>query len=361
MKIREKICKYLKMITFRRVKNALSVLRKEGWSGIKYHFYLVKDKEKESDKDCCKEYDTCIISEEDAKRVWKVEELEPIQFEIQENPLVSIIIPVYNQVIYTYHCLKFIRKYTENIPYEIIVGDDCSTDITASLETLVKGIRVVHHKERCQFVVNCNRISAEARGKYLVFLNNDTQVQKEWLKALLDVMETMENVGLVGSKLVCPDGMVQEAGGIVWRDAHVLQFGKGKWTGGEVLNFMRETDYISGASIMLRKELWDELGGFDEQFAPAYYEDVDLAFRMKEKGYKIIYQPKSEVIHFEGATEGRNKELEKRIEKNRKKFVKKWRNVLEKQYYRKDEYPLAIREIEKELLKNSRLNENFGC
>lgn len=342
MKIFEKLSIGLKMITFHRVRNVFSILRKEGWAGIKYHFYLVRDKEKGKTKDCHRVYDLYPVTEADEEKIWGLDELEPIVFARGREPLVSILIPAYNQAVYTYYCLKSIQKHTKGIDYEIIVGDDGSTDITAELEKWVKGIRIIHHRGNCQFLMNCNKISAEAKGKYMVFLNNDTQVQQGWLEALLDVMEADGEVGLVGSKLVYPDGLVQEAGGIVWRDAHVLQYGNRRQAGEAGLNFKREVDYISGASIMIRKELWDEIGGFDTRFAPAYYEDVDLAFQVREKGYKVVYQPGSEVVHFEGVTEGVDGGREGRIEKNRGEFVEKWGDVLEKRHYREEEYGKVV-------------------
>ena len=257
-----------------RIKNAYSILKNEGWAGIKYHFALVRDKEKGNRKDCQREYNICFIGEGDAERFGKEEALKPIVFEECIAPLVSILIPVYNQAIYTYFCLQSIKSNTKNIDYEIIIGDDCSTDITMEIEKWVKGVRIIRHHEKHQFLRNCNKISMEAKGKYVVFLNNDTQVQPGWLDALVDVMEADKGIGLAGSKLIYPDGLVQEAGGIVWKDAYVLQYGNGRQAGEPALNFMRAADYISAASIMMLRELWEEIGGFDERFAPAYYEDV---------------------------------------------------------------------------------------
>ena len=103
-------------------------------------------------------------------------------------------------------------------------------------------------------------------------------------------MEKEKNAGIVGSKLIYPDGTLQEAGGIIYSDASGCNYGRNDNPNALWYNYTKEVDYISGASIMLKKELWDELGGFDEYFAPAYYEDTDLAFRIRyEKGFKVIY------------------------------------------------------------------------
>ncbi len=344
--MKKKFVVYFKMLKLHRILSAFSIFRKEGLAGIKYHFYLVKDKEKGLEKDCGREYDITPVSEDETENG---KEDMPLSFEKCTEPLVSIMIPVYNQFAYTYHCLMHIKKYGGDIAYEIIVGDDCSSDKTEELEKAVKGIRVIHHERNYQFLMNCNRISKKARGKYLVFLNNDTQVQKGWLEALVNLMEEDQVIGLAGSKFIYPTGLVQEAGGIVWKDASVLQFGNNRQPGEEELNIRREADYISGASIMIRKELWDEIGGFDERFVPAYYEDVDLAFQVRERGYKVVYQPESEVVHFEGVTEGGTQEEDERkkkqIERNREKFAAKWGKILREQHYEAGEYPRLAEKI----------------
>lgn len=253
-----------------------------------------------------------------------------IVFPFVENPLVSIIIPVYNQFVYTYCCLRAIKKYSENISYEIILVDDCSNDETAEIERIVSGLHVIHNDENMLFLRNCNNASKIAKGKFLLFLNNDTQVQAGWLSALLHVAENKKDCGIVGSKLIYPDGSLQEAGGIIWNDGTGCNFGKGNDPDAPDYNYLREVDYISGASIMISKELWEEIGGFDEIFAPAYYEDADLAFEVRKRGKKVYYQPKSIVVHFEGISNG--KEVTKGIKKNQvlnqEKFVHKWKYTL---------------------------------
>lgn len=333
MKYSEKIFVYLRMVNLRRIKNMWGIYRREGLSGIRYHFALVKDKERGKAEKRSKEYRILPVVERTG-----IGQYDVIEFEECENPKVSILIPVYDQFAYTYNCLKSIKIAGDGVDYEIIVGDDNSSDCTSELESVVKGIRVVHNRKNLQFLHNCNEISKKARGKYILFLNNDTQVQENWLKELIDLMEEYGAVGLAGSKLIYPNGLVQEAGGIVWRDATVLQYGNGRQSGEEELNFLREADYISGASVIVRKFLWEEIGGFDTRFAPAYYEDVDLAFQVKSLGYKIVYQPRSEVIHFEGVTENSRDKKDKMIEDNRRKFLAKWEEKLNKDHVMPERY-----------------------
>lgn len=169
-----------------------------------------------------------------------------------------------------------------------------------------------------------------AFGDYLVFLNNDTEVRKGWLKALLDTFENNDDCGAVGCKLVYPDGKLQEAGGIIFSDGSGWNYGRGMDPNDPKFNFVREVDYCSGAALMVRKDLWDQIGGFDDRFAPAYYEDTDLCFEIRRRGYKVYYQPKSVVVHHEGVTAGTDITSGfKRYQLiNREKFYEKWFKVI---------------------------------
>jgi glycosyltransferase involved in cell wall biosynthesis len=180
------------------------------------------------------------------------------------------------------------------------------------------------------FLKNCNRSAARARGKYLLLLNNDTNVQPGWLSALVDVAERDPNVAIVGPMLLYPNGRLQEAGGIIWSDATGHNYGRGHYAELPEYNYLKEVDYISGACLLIRKCFWDDVGGFDERFAPAYYEDTDLAFQARSKGLKIIYQPLSRVVHYEGVSHGRDElhgiKAFQRV--NREKFLDKWKDAL---------------------------------
>ena len=264
----------------------------------------------------------------------RLEDCQPLSFP-EAEPLVSIVIPVYNEFSHTYACLQSILENTEEIPYEIILGDDCSNDLTKNIAQIVSHIKIIRNTENMRFLKNCNQAAMKAAGKYIVFLNNDTTVQEGWLSALLSVMETQENVGLVGSKLIYPDGTLQEAGGIIWRDASGWNYGRGKNPQASEYNYLKEVDYISGAAIMIRRSLWDQIGGFDERYAPAYYEDSDLAFEVRKAGYQVVYQPASVVIHYEGISNGSDiTEGQKAYQiRNQKIFYEKWKEILEKEHF----------------------------
>ncbi len=227
-----------------------------------------------------------------------------ISLSTSTNPTVSVVIPIYGQIEYTLQCLASIAANPPSAPFEVIVVDDCSPDDPTMVLERVRGIRLVRNAENQGFIRSCNAGANIARGKYLHFLNNDTVVTFGWLDELLRTFDEFPGTGFVGSKLIYPDGRLQEAGGIIWRDGSPWNFGRDQDAALPVYNYAREVDYCSGASIMLPKALFIELGGFDELYLPAYCEDADLALKVRDKGYRVLYQPLSTVVHFEGITSG---------------------------------------------------------
>ena len=258
-----------------------------------------------------------------------------LRLESCADPLVSIIIPVYNQVEYTYKCVASIIDHTEGIPYEVILADDVSSDATAQIDRFIDGLVIARNETNQGFLRNCNQAAKRARGRYIFFLNNDTQVRENWLSSLLTLMEADPGIGMAGSKLIYPDGRLQEAGGIIWSDGSGWNYGRGDDPGKCEYNYVRDVDYISGAAIMIRRSLWEEIGGFDERYAPAYCEDSDLAFEVREHGYRVVYQPLSVVVHYEGISNGTDVNgtgLKKYQKDNAVKLRQKWSHRLSEQY-----------------------------
>lgn len=257
-----------------------------------------------------------------------------LHFPKVEQPLVSIVIPVYNQVHYTYACLVSILEHTPDVPYEVIIADDVSTDATSHLSDYAEGVVICRNTSNQGFLRNCNNAAKSARGKYLMLLNNDTKVTKGWLGALVNLIESDGTIGMVGSKLVYPDGRLQEAGGIIWSDGSGWNYGRLDDPEKPEYNYVKDVDYISGAAILLSNELWRRIGGFDTRFAPAYCEDSDLAFEVRKAGYRVVYQPLSKVIHFEGISNGTDVEgtgLKRYQIANSRKLKEKWAEEFEKQ------------------------------
>lgn len=256
-----------------------------------------------------------------------------IKFDVHKHPDVSIIIPVYGKIAYTLNCLRSLQQHCSTRSFEVIIVDDGSQDQTSLLLPQIPGLRVVTPGGNNGFISSCNSGAEQAKGTYLLFLNNDTTVGANWLDALVDIFESHPDAGLAGSKLVYPDGLLQEAGGMVFSDGSACNYGRGDNPNKSEYNYVREVDYCSGASIMIPASLFRAVGGFDTRFSPAYYEDTDLAFKVRQEGRKVFYQPKSEVIHYEGVTSGTD--LSAGVKQyqvvNHRKFLDKWQDALSDQ------------------------------
>jgi GT2 family glycosyltransferase len=259
----------------------------------------------------------------------KRKEYPRLEFVAHDAPTVSVVIPVHNKFEVTYLCLCALQFAFNDTSFEVIIVDDGSSDETVDIEKFVGGIRVVKHKTAQGFVNSCNDGAGLARGEFIMFLNNDTEVTARWLDELLSVFRNFDNVGLVGSKLVYPDGRLQEAGGIVWKSGNPWNVGRNGNASDPRYNYLRRVDYLSGAAIMLSRELWKKVGGFSPELAPAYFEDTDLAMKVRDAGYFVIYAPTSTVYHFEGQSAGTSTAsgMKRFQEVNRPKFKRKWPHI----------------------------------
>ena len=256
----------------------------------------------------------------------------PLYFEPTETPLVSIVIPVHNKFGTTYNCLKSIQLHPSKASFEIIVVDDCSTDETLLASLLISGGCRIHRNAANQgFVRSSNAGAAIARGKFIFFLNNDTLVRDGWLDELAATFDAVANIGIVGAKLLFEDGMLQEVGGIVWRLGDGWNWGRGKDSADPAYSYLRDADWVSGAALMIPADLFRSLGGFDELYVPAYYEDTDLAFRVRAMGKRVVVQPASEIVHLEGVSNGTDvlgSGMKRYQLTNLRKFQQRWADTL---------------------------------
>jgi len=248
-------------------------------------------------------------------------------------PRASIVIPVYNQFAHTLACLRALAAHPPRAAVEIIVVDDGSSDAGVEALPQVAGLHYHRRDDNGGFIAACNDGAALARGEFLVFLNNDTVPQPGWLDALLRTFDTHADAGLVGAQLLYPDGRLQEAGGVVFDDATGWNYGRFESPADPRFGYLRDADYLSGAAIAIPRALFERIGGFDPRYAPAYYEDTDLAFAVRELGKRVLYQPAARVVHDEGTTSGTDTDsgIKAYQARNREVFLAHRRDALARQ------------------------------
>lgn len=239
------------------------------------------------------------------------------------HPRVSIVIPLFNQAHFTYLTLENLRAVPVSVPFEVILVNDASTDATARLLQRLDGVRVRTHETNQGFGETCNDGLALARGEFVCFLNSDIIATPGWLDALVETMEAQSNCGAVGAKLVFPNGTLQEAGSILWSDGSASSYGRDDDPDAPEYSYAREVDFCSAACLLVQKALVDEIGGFDQRYSPAYYEDVDLCLRIARAGAHVWYAPHAVVLHLEHASSGRQRAVELQL-RNREVLLAVW-------------------------------------
>ena len=246
-----------------------------------------------------------------------------LEFSHSDTPKVSVILVLYNQAELTLQCLTSLVSALSRIEGEVIIIDNASSDQTPEMMKRVSGVRYLPMGENLHFLRAANIGAAEARGEHLLFLNNDAWLDETAIElALKDFEAAPDVIGAVGGMILGVNDLLQEAGSIIWRDGGCAGYGRGDLPSRSKYKFKRVTDYVSGAFLMTPRTLWHELGGFDELFTPAYYEEVDYCVRLQKIGRRVVYNPKIIIHHFEfGSSDNRNAvQLQKQ---NREKFVEK--------------------------------------
>lgn len=227
-----------------------------------------------------------------------------LAFDAVDAPVVSILVTAHGRFAETARCLRAIAAAGATVPFEVILVEDASGEPAMARFRHVPGLRYIENAANLGYLRSVNAAAAHARGQWLHLLNNDTCVRPGWLDALLETPRLFDRFGAAGSMLVYPDGRLQEAGGIVWSDGSGMNEGRDGNPVSPAYATVREVDYVSAASLFVARDTWRQLGGFDDRYAPAYYEDTDFAFRLREAGLRVFVQPRSVVEHVEGLSHG---------------------------------------------------------
>lgn len=253
-----------------------------------------------------------------------------LKFKNHAKPKVSVIIPCFNEFEITLDCLYSVQQAKCDLALELIVVDDASTDPRFSELKRVPGLRYFRNAENLGFLKTVNKAYLASRGQYVLLLNNDTQIFLGTIESLSDVLDGDNDVAAVGPKILFPNGRLQEAGCAVNQDATSIMVGVFDDPSLRIYNWKRPVQYCSGAGLMLRKnDIMGEL--FDERFAPAYCEDLDLCLRLGARGKKIMYEPKALLVHHLSVSMAKESQEAKiqRIAKNQQKLFEKWQSYLE--------------------------------
>ncbi|WP_143214833.1 glycosyltransferase [Acidithiobacillus albertensis] len=255
---------------------------------------------------------------------------QPIILPSSPNPRLSVVIVLYNQAPLTLACLQSLVEHLPN-ECEVILIDNASTDATDELLQRVDGAVVIRNEHNLHFLRACNQARDLVKGEYLLLLNNDAQLLPGSVETAISILAENSHAGAVGGRIINLDGRLQEAGSVIWQDGSCLGYGRGEHPDRPEYRFRRPVDYCSGAFLLTRTALFQEMGGFDEAFAPAYYEETDYCVRLWENGYQVLYDPDVVLYHFEFGSGG-SAHANTLMERNQSIFVRRHPAFVQAQY-----------------------------
>jgi GT2 family glycosyltransferase/SAM-dependent methyltransferase/glycosyltransferase involved in cell wall biosynthesis len=262
-----------------------------------------------------------------------------------DQPDLSIIVVLHNRAELTFGCLtSIIDSLGEaGVGIEVLIFDSGSTDSTADLLDRVDGARIFRSPQNLHFLRSVNRTAREALGRNILLLNNDAQLIPGSIETAIATLESDEQIGAVGGRLILLDGNLQEAGSIIWKDGTCLGYGRGRNPSDPEFMFRREVDYCSAAFLLTRRNLFERLGGFDERYAPAYYEDADYCLRLWQAGFSVVFEPNVAVLHYEFGSSSGEEEALSLQQRNWKLFAERHAEWLAGRFAPSDENVLSAR------------------
>jgi GT2 family glycosyltransferase len=254
----------------------------------------------------------------------------PIVLPTAGRPRASVVIPAWRRAGLLRTCLESLARHRSRHSFEtVVILNGATPDVVSLVNDEVEGAKVVTSRVNLGFGGGCNRAAGAAAGEYLVLLNDDTEVQDGWLDALVDTADAHPEAGAVGSRIVSYDGLLLEAGGLVWREGISSHVGRGLPESTPRHRFVRRADYCSASALLVRRTTWDAVGGFDERYFPGYYEDVDLCLSIGRLGQHILFEPRSVLRHHEsGSLEWDSPYKHFVASRSRARFIEKWSGEL---------------------------------
>ncbi len=252
--------------------------------------------------------------------------LAVIELPLAESPRVSVLIPASGPRELLLACLSSIARHRPNVPFEtIVVLNEAGTDAD-ELVAAVRGITVLPSPVNLGLAGAANRARRHARGELLVLLHDDTEVEPNWLDALVAAADQYPRAGAIGSKILNFDGTLQFVGAVLRADASTgAVWGDGPAPPPDAYNEVLEVDYCGTSSLVVRASTWDCIGGLDERYYPVYYVDVDLATAIRSRGGTVLVEPASCVRHHRGASTTTTFKAFLN-ERNRLRYLEKWRS-----------------------------------
>lgn len=267
------------------------------------HLRIIGQKEKLA---CCPPERVPELAEPAAKQLFELKARnqtalfarQRLDFTPSGTPALSVVMVLYNKFELTLLALASLRQNFAGA-IELIIIDNASKDDTRRIETYVRGAIITHSRENLGFLRACNIALDQVSAPAMLYLNNDIELGYGAVGAALARLASDRTIGAVGGKIIRTHGRLQEAGSIIWSDGGTIGYLRDASPLAPEANFVRDVDYCSGVFLLCRTDLVKRLGGFDEGFKPAYYEEVDLCVRMIESGFRIVYDPDVVVHHLE--------------------------------------------------------------
>lgn len=243
--------------------------------------------------------------------------------QVPESPLVSVCVLVLSDPTLAFECIDSLADAARSAAVETVVVANGTSGRARSVLEDREDIVLVRSGTNLGFAGGNNLAAAVGRGRYLLFLNDDSTVERGFIDQLVATAEGDPTIGAVGGRILSADGSLQEAGSVLWSDGWADHVGLGLGPGTRAFSYVRDADYVSANGMLVRRPAWEVIGGFDDRYFPAYYEDVDLCLALHQQGYRVVYEPRARLRHLESqSTSSRYRNF--LLIRNRQRLVDKW-------------------------------------